>query len=97
MGVIDRGWIFRSEVFLLILGSIVFCWDFYLRFVKVCRHFTFNYLYHSINNFNVIIYTTIPDIFDIEIYKKYSDLEDNTKICGKQNISYDDDEHEISD
>ena len=47
MGAIDRGWIFRSEIFFLILGSIVFCWDFYLRFVKVCRHFNFNYLYHS--------------------------------------------------
>jgi hypothetical protein len=39
-----------------------------------------NYLYHFINNFNIIIHTTIPDIFDIEIYRKYPDLEDKSDI-----------------
>lgn len=33
-----------------------------------------SYLYHNRNNFNVIIHTSIPPNFNIEIYRKYNDF-----------------------
>ena len=38
------------------------------------------YLYHYRNNFNVIIHTTIPYNFNIEIYRKYADLKDKSDV-----------------
>ena len=39
-----------------------------------------NNLYNYRNNFDVIIHTTIPSNFDIEIYRKYPDLNDKSEI-----------------